>query len=155
MSAFFSTLPPRRTSRRLPAANTIHLRHITWQPACSSPTHAPGNTIPMPIFRQVEIPARDGWKQIVALALQQSFPPASSRFDSILSDSTRSFYFFMVCVFASLGFRFLFVNNNFLQYIWNRAADAAAASAWASASILWMLLPLARPQFYAAICLRY
>lgn len=152
MSAFFSTLPPRRTSRRLPAANTIHLRHITWQPACSSPSpsHALGNTIPMPIFRQVEIPARDGWKQIVALALR-SFPPASSRFDSILSDSTRSFYFFMVCVFASLGFRFLFVNNNFLQYIWDRAADAAAASA----SIFWMLLALARPQFYAAICLRY
>jgi len=84
------------------------------------------------------IAAPDGWKQIVDL--QRQLPSSSFtgvQFSSVRFRLTAHVPFTFLCVFASLGFRFLFVNNNFLQY--SSPSCRCICSISTPPSILWIL----------------
>lgn len=79
------------------------------------------------------------------LQLQWSSVP----FSSIRFRLTAHVSFTFLCVFASLGFRFLFVNNNFLQY--SSLSCRCICSISTPPSILWILAHTRCCTF----CLRY
>lgn len=105
-------VPLPRTSRRLPAANTIHLRHITWQPAlCPLLGQPPLGATPL---RTPSSCASSRW-------MKTNCGPASPASVGILFRLTAHvpFAFFMCLPRLVASFFlcfFLFVNNNFLQY---------------------------------------
>lgn len=147
------------TTRRSCCGGRRAVRQLPIQFICATSHGSPVPPHFMPILGQVGIPYPYPYPSSCHLPMDENKlwicccpASASVEFSSVLldtipTDSTRFFYF--LCVFASLGFRFLFVNNNFLQY--SSLSCRCICSISTPPSILWILAHTRCCTF----CLRY